>query len=66
MQKFTITIEEIVTETFEVLANNDEQAIGIAIEKYNNGGFVLEPGKLVAKQMAVESEGNVSIDWFVF
>jgi hypothetical protein len=66
MQKFTITIEEMITETFEVLAIDDEHAIEIAIEKYNNGEFVLAPGTLVAKQMSVESDGNIPIDWFEF
>jgi len=66
MQKFKITIEEMVSETFEVLADNDDQAISIAIEKHKSGEFVLEPGNLVAKQMFVESEGRMPIDWFEF
>jgi len=66
MQKYKITIEEMVSETFEVFADDDEQAIEIAIEKYNNEEFVLEPGNLTAKQMFVEPEGSMPIDWFEF
>ena len=66
-KKFIITIEEMVTEDFEVFAKSEEEAEEIATEKYSNGEFVLEPGNLVAKQMQIH---NVTEDeyteWFEF
>lgn len=52
MKKFRITIEEIVSEQFEIEAETLEEAMEIAEEEYNEGLLVLEPGTLVAKQMA--------------
>ena len=66
-KKFIITIEEMVTEDFEVLAETEEEAVEIATEKYNSGEFVLEPGKLVSKQMEIHNvtDGEYT-DWFEF
>lgn len=66
-KKYSITIEEMISKTFEVFAENDEQAESIAIEKYKSGEFVLDPGNLVAKQMQInnETEGYI-IDWKEF
>lgn len=66
-KKFIVTIEETISQDFEVIAENEEDAIDIAIEKYNNGEFCLSPGTLVAKQMAVENvTDNLFTDWFEF
>ena len=54
-KKFIVTIEEMVSEDFEIIAENEEKAEKIATEKYNNGEFVLEPGNLVAKQMQIHN-----------
>ncbi len=51
MKKYTITIEETISEDFEVIAESSEQAQAIAIEKYESGEFVLEPGNLIHKQI---------------
>ncbi len=66
-KKFIITIEEMVTEDFEVLAETEEEAVEIATEKYNSGEFVLEPGNLVSKQMEIHNvtDGEYT-DWFEF
>ncbi len=56
-----------VSDNFEVYADSDEEAEKIAIEKYNNGEFVLEPGSLVTKQMEIHNiTDNEYIDWFEF
>ena len=54
--KFKITIEEHVVETFNVEAENIDQAMEIAEEKYKNGEFVLEPGEVQTKLMMAATE----------
>ena len=54
--KFKITIEEHVVETFNVEAENIDQAMEIAEEKYTNGEFVLEPGEVQTKLMMAATE----------
>ena len=51
-----------ISQDFEVVAESDEEAERIAIEKYNNGEFVLCPGNLVSKQIQMH---NVSDDYWV-
>lgn len=53
MKTYKIGIEEIVSGEFEVEAEDSEQALEIAKEKYRSGEFVLEPGELQSKNMAV-------------
>lgn len=64
--KYVIAIEEMLSECFEVDATTAENAMQIAEEKYNNGKFVLEPGNLVCKQMAVMSPENETTEWVEF
>ena len=67
LKTFKITIEEHVVETFEVEANDIEEAMEIADEKYRCGEFVLEPGDLVAKlMMAEDEETNETTEWVEF
>ena len=67
MKKFIVTIEEKVSEEFEVLAEDNEEAEKIAAEKYRNGEFVLEPGNLVAKQMEIHNVTDDKwTDWIEF
>ena len=35
MKKYKVTVEEVISEDFEIIAENCEQARDIAIEKYN-------------------------------
>jgi len=66
MKTFMITIEEHIDQTFEVEANNIEEAMRIAEHKYNNGEFVLEPGEVSAKlMMADDGDGNCT-EWTEF
>ncbi len=53
MKTYKIGIEEIVSAVFEVEAEDSEQALEIAKEKYRSGEFVLEPGELQSKNIAV-------------
>lgn len=64
---YYVTIEELVSKKFKVDADSMEEAMNIAKEKYNTGGFVLEPGELVAKQMYAENEsGTEMTEWTEF
>ena len=66
MKKFTIAIEEMVLQDFEIEAEDGEQAMNIAEEKYKNGEFVLEPGHLVCKQMSIISPNDEITEWTEF
>lgn len=66
MKKFVIAIEETIVQDFYVIAENCEQAINIAEEKYKKGEFVLEPGILCSKQMAVLSPADEVTEWTEF
>lgn len=67
MKTFRITIEETISQDFEVEAEDMEQAMEIAEEKYNNCEFVLEPGEVGYKQMQCEDiETNESTEWMQF
>jgi hypothetical protein len=66
MRRFVVTIEEHISQAFEVEANDIEEAMEIAEESYNNGEFVLEPGEVNAKlMMADDGEGDCT-DWTEF
>lgn len=56
MKVFKIIIEETITGTFEVFAETPEQALAFGIEKYKNGEFVLEPGEVQHRQIAVVND----------
>lgn len=43
MKKFTIVIEETLADRFEVEAETEEEALEIAIKKYENAEFILQP-----------------------
>lgn len=66
MKKIKVTIEEHVSQTFEVEANDIEEAMEIAEEKYNNGEFVLEPGELTAKLMMADDGNGDCTEWVEF
>ena len=56
--KFIVNIEEVVSENFEVEADDKEKALEIIMRAYNSGEVVLEPGELVGKRIAVYDEAN--------
>lgn len=64
--KFVITIEEMVSQDFEVEADDMWDALDIAEEKYNKCEFVLEPGNLVAKQIAASGPYPYVTKWAEF
>jgi hypothetical protein len=66
MKTYKITIEEHISQTFEVEANNIDEAMEIAEEKYNDGEFVLEPGEVNAKLMMADDGDGDCTDWTEF
>ena len=68
MSKFKITIEEHISQVFEVEATDIEQAMEIAEQKYNEGEFVVDNCNApTAKLMQVESEdGAECTEWVEF
>jgi hypothetical protein len=68
MPKFTVTIEETVSDDFEIEADNAEDALLAAEQSYKQGELVLEPGNLIFKQMACKPENSDEYcsDWREF
>ena len=66
MNKFTIAIEETVVDEFEIVAENETEALTIAKDKYKNGDIVLCPGELQFKQMAVIPSSGDIMEWHKF
>lgn len=66
MKKYVVTIEETISQEFDAMAENAEQAKEIAIEMYNSGELVLAPGNLIHKQMRVHSDTDSSDEWIEF
>ena len=54
--KITVTIEEHISQAFEVEADTLEEAMEIAEDKYYSGEFVLENPNVTAKLMMAEND----------
>lgn len=54
--KILVNIEEVVSETFEVEADNVEEALRIIKRAYNSGEIVLEPGELISTSASAYDE----------
>ena len=66
MKKYKIAIEETVTEEFEVEANDLNEAREIAAKKYRDGEFIVAPGEVQARRMAVTELYCESSAWAEF
>lgn len=66
MKNFVIAIEETVSQNFVIEAESAEQAMKIAEEKYHNSEFVLEPGTVCFRQMAVIKPDEEMTEWTEF
>ena len=65
--KYVITIEETVSEDYEVKASSMEEAVEKAKRKYKSCEFVLCPGKLESKRMSGRNtETDEKTDWIEF
>lgn len=66
-KKYIVTIEEVVSDDFEIEATNFDEAIKIAEDKYRNTEIILSPGILIYKQMRVHDEENKNFtEWIDF
>lgn len=66
--KYNVTIEETVSENFEIEieAENIYEALKISEQQYKNGEFVLSPGNLVFRQILIRDEKGNCVDWHEF
>lgn len=65
MKKYYVSIEQPLVKTFEVEANNIEEALNIARENYDKGIFNLSIDDIGtdAQIMATNEEQTESVDW---
>ena len=63
--KITVTIEEHISQSFEVEANTLEEAMQIAEDKYRSGEFVLDNANVTARLMMAENDYE-STEWEEF
>lgn len=64
---FQITIEETISECFDVYADNIDEAIQMTEDKYNNGEFILAPGNITNRKMFIVDEDiDLKKEWIEF
>ena len=66
MAEYKVIIEETVSKDFIVAAESAEAARKIAEEKYKSCEFVLEPGNLISKRIAILSSMSDNAKWSEF
>jgi len=65
MKMFRVAIEETVIDEFLIEANDKDEALDIAIQEYQEGELILEPGNLISKQIAAVNYTSPT-EWFEF
>lgn len=65
-RKFIVTIEEKISQDFDIYANNITDALRIAEKGYNDGALVLAPGNLICKQISATDGKDHSVEWYEF
>lgn len=63
--KITVTIEEHISQAFEVEADTLEEAMEIADDKYYSGDYILDNANVTAKLMMAENDYE-STEWEEF
>lgn len=66
MSQYLITIEETVSQTFEINSDSAEHAKETAIKQYHSNQLVLSPGELINKKIQVSDINDTVIDWKEF
>ena len=61
----TVTIEEHISQPFEVEADTLEEAMQIAEDKYRNGEIVLDNANVSARLMMAENDSEAT-EWVEF
>ena len=63
--KFTVTIEEHISQPFEVEADTIEEAMEIADDKYYSGDYILDNANVTARLMMAENDYEAT-EWEEF
>lgn len=66
MKKYVVTIEETLTEGFEIEAMNEQDAVRSAKEKYLKGEIILSNGEVQFKQMSLSNISDGENRWIEF
>lgn len=66
MKEYLVIIEETISETFEIEATSEEDAVSRAIEEYNAGSFVVGPDNVEHRQISVIGDNGELTDWIEF
>lgn len=59
MAKYRVTIEETISQDFEIEAESREEAFRLAEAKYKDGSLVVDNGNLIQTMASVDDDG-----WF--
>lgn len=62
MKKYTIAIEELSVKEFMVFADDSEEAMKIAEDKYKKCEFILDPGEVQLVQMSIINPSNEMVE----
>lgn len=65
-KRYTVNIEEVVSQDFKIEADTIYEALEIAEQKYKNGELVLSPGELISKQISATDGKDNCVDWYEF
>ena len=63
---YKVIIEETISDEFAVTASSEEDAVKTAMERYKSGEWVLSPGNLLEKKIAVITDGSDASEWIAF
>lgn len=66
MKRFVIAIEETVVQEFTVDADSAEEAMKLAERLYRKGEYVLEPGEVQFRQMAITEPSSEVTEWIKY
>jgi hypothetical protein len=65
--KVLITIEETISDIFEIEADSVDEAMESAKQKYKSGEFVLEPGRVTSRMIqGMDENSEEGTEWVVF
>ena len=63
MTTFTVVIEEVLAQPFDLEASSPEEALEIACTRYRAGDYVLEPGETQDVRLCVLDERGLTDGW---
>ena len=66
MRKYHVVIEETISETFEIEASSEDDAISGAIQEYNAGNFVVYSDNVEHRQISIIGDDGEFTEWIEF